>query len=870
MNNLRLKYKFIIIILLATLPAGFATYLLAKEVSSSISFTSKEVAGRDYLQPLSDLHQFVGEHRVAYLSSLVDTESTIKAVESSLENSIAQMNATHVELNKSLLLESYWDDARSSIEALISSDTDLDYDTAMQLHNQTLGEINKLAQVVGDRSNLVIDPELDSYYLMDAMLMKIPPALDALTQYQVSFSEKTGFMYQLPNQYALKNIETVTRLAYESINVAMEQNAALLKALTDGNEIFHDSYTVALASLEKVRVNSTEELQNQAFADTELAITNGYKLFDDVNTQLARLLNIRINRDESRRTTMVSIVLATVAFGMLFTYFVGRSISTTVIRAKTLAEAIADDRLDNTIERRGRDESAELMSALAVMQEKLNTRINNERQQSIINGRIKQALECVSSSVMVADVDKSIIYCNNASNKFFQNFENELAQDLKNFSCDDVIGKPADFLCTGQMMSATADKNDNSTELDCIVGGRHLRIISSPVKNDDGEALGTVIEIHDRTAVVSVEQAVSNDVVGLVDEALIGNLSGRINSEGKPDFLIPVYQGINDMLSICNTVISGAGDLFRRLADGDLSRSWDTDVSVVLHGDFQRLQQDANATVAQLSEMISRVKNDASLVSASASKVIIVSTQLEDNAMSASQKAVSVSTAVNSISGNVDSIAGAAEEMNVSIKEIVKNTQRSSTVAVQAVDLTQAADARVAKLASSSKDIGDMVKVINSIAEQTNLLALNATIEAARAGDAGKGFAVVANEVKELAKETAKATEDISRKINAIQSDSTSAADGIREIDSIVQQINDLQSNTASAMEQQSATTQEISRSINTVATGTSGMSVDVEELAQGTDETSEAVHTAKEEVMQLNQVAGNLQKLVGNFTLST
>ncbi|MFT4729619.1 MAG: methyl-accepting chemotaxis protein, partial [Granulosicoccus sp.] len=385
-----------------------------------------------------------------------------------------------------------------------------------------------------------------------------------------------------------------------------------------------------------------------------------------------------------------------------------------------------------------------------------------------------------------------------------------------------------------------------------------------------GEALGTVIEVRDRTQFVAVEQAVSNDVVGLVDEALIGNLSGRINSEGKPEFLIPVYKGINDMISICNTVISGVGGLFKRLSDGDLSLTWDTHDSVELQGDFRQLQQDANATVAQLSEMISRVKNDAAIVSASASKVISVNTQLEDNVMSASEKADSVSTAVNSISGNVDSIAGAAEEMNASIKEIVKNTQRSSTVAVQAVDLTKAADARVAQLASSSKDIGDMVKVINSIAEQTNLLALNATIEAARAGDAGKGFAVVANEVKELAKETAKATEDISEKIRTIQNDSDSAADGIREIDNIVQQINELQTSTATAMEQQSATTQEISRSINTVATGTSGISLDIGELAKGTEETSEAVRTAKEEVMQLNQVAGNLQKLVGNFTLSS
>jgi methyl-accepting chemotaxis protein len=870
MNSIRLKYKFIIIILLASLPASFATYLLAKEVSSSIHFSAKEVDGRDYLQSLSDLHELIGEHRVAYLSSLVDTDSVIKEVRDTLKEGVTQMNSVHIELNKTLEIGSFWDDARSGIEALISTGEGLDYDTAMPLHDQTLEKINILAQVVGGKSNLIHDPDHDSYYLMDAVLLKIPRALDALSSYQVSFTEKNGFMDQLPNRYALEKVSNLANMAFETVNIAMEHNEELGKRLSADNNGFVDNYTKALASLETVRVNSTPELQKQAFADTKIAIANGYTLFDNVNTQLERLLHERIRRAASKRNTMLGIVLSAVCVGMLFTYLVGRSITITVIRAKLLAEAIADDCLDNAIVLKGNDEPAELMSALSVMQEKLNTRINEERQQSITNGRIKQALDCVVSSVMVADVDKRIIYCNNASDQLFQSFESEIAQDVEGFSCNDVIGQSADFLCPGQKMSENTNQEGVSTELDCIVGGRHLRINSSPVKNEDGEALGTVIEVRDRTQFVAVEQAVSNDVVGLVDEALIGNLSGRINSEGKPEFLIPVYKGINDMISICNTVISGVGGLFKRLSDGDLSLTWDTHDSVELQGDFRQLQQDANATVAQLSEMISRVKNDAAIVSASASKVISVNTQLEDNVMSASEKADSVSTAVNSISGNVDSIAGAAEEMNASIKEIVKNTQRSSTVAVQAVDLTKAADARVAQLASSSKDIGDMVKVINSIAEQTNLLALNATIEAARAGDAGKGFAVVANEVKELAKETAKATEDISEKIRTIQNDSDSAADGIREIDNIVQQINELQTSTATAMEQQSATTQEISRSINTVATGTSGISLDIGELAKGTEETSEAVRTAKEEVMQLNQVAGNLQKLVGNFTLSS
>lgn len=870
MKNLRLKYKFIVIILLAALPAVIATYLLAKKSSESVEFAAKEITGSEYIHPLRDLHALIEEHRIAYSSSMVDNSAQTKDVRNKLLDSIGIMNAAHGELNTVLQLGSLWEETRESIETLLNSETDLNFDEATLLHDKTIDAISALILQVGDNSNLILDPDLDSYYLMDAVVLKMLPAITALNQYKVEFTEKNGFMYQLDHLYTLEKIGTAAASAVSTIDIALSHNTESAQLL-DGIKIeFQEDYTIALASLEKVRVNSTPELMKKAFSDTDISVRKGYELYDAVNAELRRLLQQRIDADVSERNLMLAFVLASICIAMLFTYIVSRSISMTIIRAKTLAEAIADDQLDNTIETDGRDEPSQLMSALALMQEKLNVRISEERQQSIDNGRIKQALECVSSPVLVADVDKTINYINISANHFFEQFESVLSVDIQGFSHHDILGQPMDFLCKGQIMSNTDNLDGAATELDWMVGGRHLRFISSTVYDDAHEAIGTVIEIRDRTDEVTVELAVGKDVMGLVEDALKGNLSGSIDASGKPDFLVPVYNGINDMVGVCNSVISSAGDVFKRLANGDLSHTWRKHRTLVLSGDFLQLHDDANATVTQLSEMISRLKDDAGVVNSSASSVIKVNTKLEDNALSASQQANSVSTAVHSISGNVDSIAGAAEQMNANIKEIVKNTQRSTTVAGQAAELTRAADESVSQLASSSQDIGAMVKVINSIAEQTNLLALNATIEAARAGDAGKGFAVVANEVKELAKETAKATEDISVKIRAIQNESNGAAEGIREIDTIVQQINELQKNTASAMEQQSSTTQEISRSINHVATGTSGISLEINELVQGTVDTTQAVHEAKDEVLQLNQVAGNLQTMVDSFTLDT
>lgn len=161
------------------------------------------------------------------------------------------------------------------------------------------------------------------------------------------------------------------------------------------------------------------------------------------------------------------------------------------------------------------------------------------------------------------------------------------------------------FLGNSSQQNASTSASGSDNEYETIIGGRHVRLVSNPIEDERGEYLGTVLELQDRTTDVAVEQAVGNDVMGLVDEALKGNLSGQISAEGKPDFLVPVYNGINDMVDVCNHVITKAGEMFKRLADGDLSQLWQTNDARQLDGDFLQLHKDANTTVLQLKEMIS-------------------------------------------------------------------------------------------------------------------------------------------------------------------------------------------------------------------------------------------------------------------------
>lgn len=211
--------------------------------------------------------------------------------------------------------------------------------------------------------------------------------------------------------------------------------------------------------------------------------------------------------------------------------------------------------------------------------------------------------------------------------------------------------------------------------------------------------------------------------------------------------------------------------------------------------------------ITSLKQIESALECTVQTLASAAQELTSVSQQMASNSEETAAQASVASSAAEQVSRNVGSVASAAEEMNASVKEIAKSAHEAARMATTAVKVAEKTNATVSKLGESSVEIGNVIKVITSIAQQTNLLALNATIEAARAGEAGKGFAVVANEVKELAKQTAKATEDIGRRIEAIQADTKGAVDAIAQIGGVISQINDIQSTIASAVEEQTATT---------------------------------------------------------------
>jgi methyl-accepting chemotaxis protein len=303
------------------------------------------------------------------------------------------------------------------------------------------------------------------------------------------------------------------------------------------------------------------------------------------------------------------------------------------------------------------------------------------------------------------------------------------------------------------------------------------------------------------------------------------------------------------------------------IAAGDLTRD---DLKIQSQDELGDLTAAINKMSGSLKSMIVAIGDNAAQVDRASEDLYVTSQQITANSQETSAQADVVTKAAETVSQNLQTVAIGAEEMGASIKEIAKNATEAAKVATAAVKVAETTTITVSKLGESSNEIGQVIKVITSIAQQTNLLALNATIEAARAGEAGKGFAVVANEVKELAKETAKATEDISLKIEAIQTDTKAAVEAIASISGVINQINDISSTIATAVEEQNATTNEMSRNVSEAAHSSGEITSNIAGVSQAAESTSRGATDTQKAARQLVETSAELRRLVEQFKIDS
>ncbi|MGZ5016786.1 MAG: methyl-accepting chemotaxis protein [Methylobacter sp.] len=552
-----------------------------------------------------------------------------------------------------------------------------------------------------------------------------------------------------------QNIQEITRIwtAYMATYMTPEEKVLAEKFAEDRKHFVAEGLKPAIAALranEFAQANKIiEEKIRPLYKPVGEGIQNLLQLQLDIAKQEFEVANLRYNNIRNISIGLISV-------GIVLILGLGRSMIRAIVRPlnNTIEHfgQISQGNYNNTIEIERKDEIGKVMESLKAMQTKLGFDVAEIKRISDENLRVKIALDSICTGVMIADNDRNIVYINKPVLDILGKCEADIRTQLPNFFVADLLGTNIDGFHKNPAHQAQLLSSLTNTYKATMVLGSHTMVVTAnPMFNEQGQRLGTVAEWHDRTTEVAVEK----DVAAIVDASVMGDLSKRLDLQGKEGFILHLSEGINQLLETSENALNEVAQVLDALSQGDLTKT----ITTNYQGTFGRLKDDSNTTVEKLKNIINQIKEATDNINTASKEIAAgnndLSHRTEEQAASLQQTAASMEELTSTVQANSQN-ARQANRLAVNASEIAgKGVEVVSRVVTTMDGITDA-----------SHKIVEIISVIDDIAFQTNILALNAAVEAARAGEQGRGFAVVAVEVRNLAQRAATAAGEIKRLID--------------------------------------------------------------------------------------------------------
>jgi methyl-accepting chemotaxis protein len=621
-----------------------------------------------------------------------------------------------------------------------------------------------------------------------------------------------------------------------------EEKVATEKFAAARSVYLKDGLLAAVAALKVHDLNEAKRIVETRFVPLYTVVNDTANLLIKIQLDEGkRLYEEAKSRYTLSRNLVIGVLVLGLSMALLFGVILLRTILNPLQRAVGYFGKISEGKYNNQIVVDSDDEIGKVLDALQSMQVKLGFDVNESRRVANEATRIQIALDNVATSVMIADNDRNIIYLNRAVEEMLRVAEKDMQKELPNFRAEGLLGTNIDGFHKNpahqKQLLATFTTTYRSQVL---IGGRTFSLVANPVVNKQGQRLGSVVEWNDRTLEVATEK----EMAAIVEGAVRGDFSRRIDINGKTGFFKQLGEGMNKLTETSEVGLNEVVRVLGALAKGDLTEK----ITNEYHGTFGQLKDDSNTTVEQLTEVISRIKEATDTINTASKEIASGNTDLSQR--------------TEEQASSLEETAASMEELTSTVKQNAENAKQANQLAAGASDIAIKGGEVVSQvvhtmssISESSKKIVDIISVIDGIAFQTNILALNAAVEAARAGEQGRGFAVVASEVRNLAQRSAAAAKEIktliSDSVDKVQVGTELVDKAGKTMDEVVQsvkRVTDIMAEISAASAEQSTGIEQVNQAITQMDDVTQQNAALVEEAAA-------AAESLEEQAQELTQL---------------